>query len=64
MIATGVYRGRTIKSVTLIEVEESDTESRILDVALEAARETRSSLFGWAINNNGGPIVTVDLHTD
>lgn len=70
MIAGPVYKGRTMKRVTVhdITVDEGetpdDTESRILDTALVAARETRSSLFGWGIEWNGGDVAVVTLHTD
>lgn len=64
MIATGVYRGRTVKRVTVIEVEPEDSDSRILEVAMAKAGETRSSLFGSSITRYDDGIVNVDLHTD
>lgn len=65
MIATDVDRGRTMKTVRIIDVrDESDDE--IVDLAIAAARETRSSLFGWGVRRYEitPTIVTVNLYTD
>lgn len=60
--ATQVVKGRTITEVTVVGCDDRDTA---LSVALDAAGETRGSLWGWLV----GPVLDdgarrVELHTD
>lgn len=64
MIAVGVYKGRTVKRVTIIGVVMGDLDSEILDLAMDTAGESSSSLFGSDIVKFDGGLVNVDLHTD
>lgn len=63
MIAAQVVRGRTVKTVTVAEIHPSEDDAAVLAVALVAARETRSSLFGWRVEREGSR-ARVELHTD
>lgn len=57
-------KGRTVKTVT-VEAPENANDNDVLEAALSAAGENRSSLFGWSINYwPVGEVWTVDLHTD
>lgn len=66
MIVKQVYKGSTVKIVTVTDIAgESDVE--IADFAIEAARETRSSLFGTHVKryaNKVADTATVSLYTD
>jgi hypothetical protein len=64
MIVTDVYKGQTLKRVTLADVADDATDAELLRVALEAARETRSSIFGWDIARHVDNLATVTLFTD
>lgn len=60
--ATQVVKGRTIVDVTVIDAEDHD---EALEVALAAAGETRSSLFGWRVGTpDDAGVRRVELHTD
>lgn len=62
MIATVQRRGRATTHVTVVG-HLGDDES-IADVAMAAARETKSSLFGWSITRHNDVSASVALHTD
>ena len=64
MRATSVDKGRTIKTVRVVEISSTDSDADVLAVALKAAGETRSSLFGWDIQYWTGGSATVTLNTD
>lgn len=49
MIARVTYRGRTMKRVQVEDVDPATSQDEILAIALAAAGETRSRLFGWRI---------------
>jgi hypothetical protein len=51
MFATGVYKGRTVKTVTIAGVHD-ETREEIIDLALEVARETRADLFGIRVTQS------------
>lgn len=62
--ATQVVKGRTVTTVTVAVAYLDDLEE-VVTVAIEAAGETRTSLFGWTV----GPLLDdgsrrVELHTD
>lgn len=62
--ATQVVKGRTTTDVTVHGRPELDHDT-VLEVALNAADETRDTLFGWRV----GPLLAdgtrrVTLHTD
>lgn len=60
--ATQVVKGRTLVDVTVIDAEDHD---EALEVALAAAGETRSSLFGWRVGTpDDAGVRRVELHTD
>lgn len=65
MFATGVYKGRTMKTVTIAGVH-GESEDEVLNLALETAGETRSSLFGWRVTQSKIDCHSfqVELHTD
>lgn len=66
MIASQVYKGSTVKIVTVLDIGgESDVE--IADFAIAAAHETRGSLFGTHVKryaNKVADTATVSLYTD
>lgn len=67
MITVGnVYRGRTIKTVTVAGIGEHDRDHDIIDHAIAAAGETRSSLFGATVRHHEDceALATVTLYTD
>ena len=65
MIVGTVTKGRTMKTVTLQQVMRTDDERAIVDAALAAAREDRSSVFGTRVDYSSVPgVVTVTIHTD
>lgn len=64
MTVVSIIKGRTIKSVSIDLVSESDTEDQILALAMEAAGETKDRLFGWSVNVFDGLVAVVDLHTN
>ena len=64
MNATVSHRGSATTVVVVEEIPQDATDDAVLESALVAARETRSSLFGWVVNRNGSPTATVDLWTD
>lgn len=65
MIVTSISGSIPTKRVGLAEVPTTATDDDILEVALKAGRETRSSLFGWHINRDDrGGFANVSLHTD
>lgn len=77
MEASLIYRGRTMKQA-LVTGTANETDDAVLDLALDVARETRSSLFGWQVIRTDGTGVyddpddrdygieraVVTLHTD
>lgn len=67
MQVKSVRKGRTIKTVTIAECDGVN-DNAVVDLACEAAGETRSSLFGWNVNyfdeDDLGFTAVVDLHTD
>lgn len=66
MTAKMTYRGRTYKSVEVAAPFDADREA-VLDAAMKAAGETRSSLFGWNVSTSNGDhgfMWHVSLHTD
>lgn len=59
-----VEKGRTMKRVVLTDTT-GETDEQVLDAALDAARETPSSLFGWVIDRDKARgVAVVTLHTD
>lgn len=61
MNVTGITKGRTFKRVTVHH--GTATDDQIAMFAMDAANETRSSLFGWTVNRFDD-YTTVDLYTD
>lgn len=49
MILRALYRGRTLKTVTIAGVTDDDTDEDIVNFALAKALETRSSTFAQRI---------------
>lgn len=53
------------KRVYVVEVEATDTNDDILDFAMKATGETRSSLFGWNVDRfDHSGCASVQLYTD
>lgn len=65
MIAETILRGSTLKTVTVGEVAQ-ETDAEILAFAMDAARETSSSLFDMRVQRYTltPDRVNVFLHTD
>lgn len=57
MFATGVYKGRTVKTVTIAGVW-GETKEEIIDLALEVAHETRERLFDIRVTQS-----QIDCHS-
>lgn len=51
------------KRVVVADIHPSTTDREVIDFAIEAAGETRSSLFGTSIERHG-TVATVSLYTD
>jgi hypothetical protein len=51
------------KTVRVEDVTPDDSDEDILEVALDFAGETRSSLFGWTVYRFDS-VASVALHTD
>lgn len=68
MMNIQVVKGRTMKTVTLTGMPNDSCEVYALSTALEAARETKSSIFGHRVNfysdDEGIIIAVVELHID
>lgn len=67
MIPVGsIHRGRTFKSITVAGIGEHDMREEIIDFAIAALGETRSSLFGWDIRHHIDceALATVTVYTD
>lgn len=62
-----IRKGRTVKVVTIANVGEVD-DRKVIDAAMAATGETRSSLFGTNVTyfdeDDLGLTAVVDLHTD
>jgi hypothetical protein len=58
-----VQKGRTEKRV-LLTPETGETLDNMLDEAIQAANETRSSLFGFSMTHYDGGTTRVTLYTD
>lgn len=59
-----IHKGRTMKEVIFLDAN-NDTDTVLVDAALAATKETRSSLFGISVQryrNEASAAVT--LHTD
>jgi len=63
MIVTSV-RGSIPTKYVRVEGITSETTDEIVAAAMAAARETRSSLFGWGVRRLEGGAADVALHTD
>lgn len=65
MIITSVSGSIPTKRVGMTDVPSSATDEQVLETALVAARETRSSLFGWRVERNVEEgTASVSLYTD
>jgi len=51
------------KRVVIAEIDETTPDSEVVDLALAATGETRSSLFGTRTERHGS-VATVHLYTD
>jgi hypothetical protein len=60
------YKGRSMKRVLVMDITPEHTDEEVLAVALVAAREDKSSLFGWTItpNPDDATHAVVTMHTD
>lgn len=63
MIVQQIDRGLTVKTVTVTGVTDADTDDDVKRVAMTAANETPSSLFGVRLTRMGS-VATVRLDTD
>jgi hypothetical protein len=59
-------RGHATTTVRVSEIGPSDTDRMVLEVALVAASETRSSIWGWTCTRipDDPTLAIVALHTD
>lgn len=64
MIAEVVRRGRTMVTVKVDQIAPEHDDADVVNAAMAAARETTSSLFGWAVEHTSDGVATVTLHTD
>lgn len=62
MHAIHISKGRTLKDVYLTDTA-GEPDSAVINAALAAANETRSSVFGWAIQRTDNTALVV-LHID
>lgn len=62
---TATHRGRTQHDVTVVDIDDTDTDDYLTTLAMTATRETRGSLFGARVTRYpGGTSATVVLYTD
>lgn len=68
MRARAIFQGKTMKSAVVEDIPAGTDDSKVLDIALVAMRETRSSIFGWTVtpseSNRRQPTAVVVVHTD
>lgn len=64
MNATVNYRGRTFKNVIVSGITFDDSREDVINAALAAAGESRSSLFGIHVGKVVDSSVRVRLDTD
>lgn len=65
MWASLMYKGRTYKTVLVTKIPEATPEYEMLHVALKAAGETTSSIFGYRVEDTGhADAKRVVIHTD